>query len=277
MPQIVWPTDHERAHRFGIDTTVRSGQIGIDPAKGYWLDVLTDDYDPDSIPPIAPRINADAAWRRHRHRSERLPDLPNYPFPYRLFEVWPTRSGWRVLESGTDLWHEHHMGSLESVEETLFVFRVGWPGPALEVGAHHAQLKVLPEGFWQTSGMISRLARVEELAHPPIVSLDGGVQLWVSPRPLVPAGGVGGIDFSPLDRFALPLLPLWPGFLINTSFYALLTFALVRTPRLAIRIRRRRRGRCSACGYDRAGLEPGAACPECGIGGAGGAGARAVL
>lgn len=29
------------------------------------------------------------------------------------------------------------------------------------------------------------------------------------------------------------------------------------------RWRRRRRGQCPACGYDRGGLEPSAACPEC--------------
>jgi hypothetical protein len=35
-----------------------------------------------------------------------------------------------------------------------------------------------------------------------------------------------------------------------------------------LEIRRRRRGRCPGCNYDRSGLEAGAACPECGAGAA---------
>jgi hypothetical protein len=62
----------------------------------------------------------------------------------------------------------------------------------------------------------------------------------------------------------LPLCPLWPGFALNTLFYAAIAWGLWQVP-LAIRRRRRRRmNTCIKCGYDRAGLVDGAACPECG-------------
>ncbi|MEE9128701.1 MAG: hypothetical protein V3T84_01690 [Phycisphaerales bacterium] len=66
---------------------------------------------------------------------------------------------------------------------------------------------------------------------------------------------------------ALPLAPIWPGFAINTIFYAaviailwLLTFG----PFTARRIIRRRRGQCIKCGYDLRGAEH-EVCPECGV------------
>jgi hypothetical protein len=62
----------------------------------------------------------------------------------------------------------------------------------------------------------------------------------------------------------LPLCPLWPGFALNTLFYAAFAYGLWQIP-LAIRRRRRRRAnKCVKCGYDRAGLAENATCPECG-------------
>lgn len=72
-----------------------------------------------------------------------------------------------------------------------------------------------------------------------------------------------GRDLDPGSVY-LPWLPLWPGFALNTLFYAAIAWGLWQVP-LAIRRRRRRRlNRCGKCGYDRAGLAGDAACPECG-------------
>jgi len=73
----------------------------------------------------------------------------------------------------------------------------------------------------------------------------------------------GGTNIGCLSTRAgmLPLVPLWPGIVINAVFYGVLLwlaglgFASIR------RARRRRRGRCAWCGYELAGLEQ---CPECG-------------
>ena len=64
----------------------------------------------------------------------------------------------------------------------------------------------------------------------------------------------------------LPLRPIWPGFAINTIFYAALLWMLWLSPFVVRRVVRRRRGRCINCGYDLRGTSGGGGevCPECG-------------
>ena len=81
-----------------------------------------------------------------------------------------------------------------------------------------------------------------------------------------------GLDISPagssfpkniaLPR-VLPLRPIWPGFAINTIFYAALLWLLTLGPFTARRMLRRKRGHCIQCGYDLRGMNHDK-CPECG-------------
>jgi hypothetical protein len=68
---------------------------------------------------------------------------------------------------------------------------------------------------------------------------------------------------APNRFWALPLHPIWPGFLAN----GLLCFATVLLPCMLVSTLRRatrlRRGRCPSCCYDLTGLPPGSPCPEC--------------
>ena len=66
------------------------------------------------------------------------------------------------------------------------------------------------------------------------------------------------------DLRLLPLRPLWPGFAINTIFYAAILWFVMLGPFTARRIIRRKRGQCIKCGYDLRGAEH-EACPECGV------------
>ncbi|MDY7110215.1 MAG: hypothetical protein SYC29_16415 [Planctomycetota bacterium] len=51
-------------------------------------------------------------------------------------------------------------------------------------------------------------------------------------------------------RRELPYLPIWPGFAVNTLFYALILWLLIGGPFVLRRLIRIRRGRCPKCGYD---------------------------
>jgi hypothetical protein len=61
----------------------------------------------------------------------------------------------------------------------------------------------------------------------------------------------------------LPLAIIWPGFVVNTLFYATVLWLLIPGPFVLRRMIRRRRRRCPKCGYDLRG-QLGAGCPECG-------------
>jgi hypothetical protein len=61
----------------------------------------------------------------------------------------------------------------------------------------------------------------------------------------------------------LPLTPIWPGFAINTIFYAAVLWVLFAAPFKVRRWRRIKRGQCASCGYS---LHENFSekCPECG-------------
>lgn len=264
IPQVWWPVDLELAKRYGIDTTIRSGELGSDTDDGY-LAREHSFYGEMGVPWRANAdINADVVWRLNRCESDRLSPAPDYPFPYLLFDSDWTRAAWPVLVSEMRIINDAVEPEHVSIIETLFLVRPGWPVAAMEVGAHYAELIEFHPPHPTMHVSYAGFKRVEELAAPPAIAIPSGVELWAAPRPPVATGSAHSIVYAITDRFALPLLPIWPGFLINTIFYALLLLALVRVPRMARRALRRRRGRCVSCGYDRSGLDPSSACPECG-------------
>ena len=62
---------------------------------------------------------------------------------------------------------------------------------------------------------------------------------------------------------ALPYYPIWSGLALNTAFYALLFFIVVRTAKAFTRSHRHARGLCPRCKYDRE-FDYRMPCPECG-------------
>ncbi len=78
---------------------------------------------------------------------------------------------------------------------------------------------------------------------------------------------VDGIDLG--GGKALPGRVVPAGFAINTGFYAVVLFILVRGRQIGRLTLRRHRGQCLKCGYDLRHADH-AACPECGAAVAGG-------
>jgi hypothetical protein len=70
---------------------------------------------------------------------------------------------------------------------------------------------------------------------------------------IAPAGGI--------YRRALPLRPVWPGFIFNTLFYAAICWVMLTASFTMRRRLRRQRGLCSACAYP---VGSSAVCTECG-------------
>ena len=63
----------------------------------------------------------------------------------------------------------------------------------------------------------------------------------------------------------LPVGAIWPGFLVNTVFYATLLWLLIRGPFVLRRFIRHRRGQCPQCAYP---MGETVVCSECGEGSA---------
>jgi rRNA maturation endonuclease Nob1 len=56
---------------------------------------------------------------------------------------------------------------------------------------------------------------------------------------------------------------IWKGAAINSALFGWMYFCVLAFPGIVIRARRKRRGRCSDCGYDLRAT-PHGNCPECG-------------
>ena len=87
----------------------------------------------------------------------------------------------------------------------------------------------------------------------PLLELHDGIDLG---RPELWANPI-------LKVRVLPLRPIWPGFVINTIFYAAMLWLIFAIPGFVRRRVRIQRGRCTACGYDLRGTDH-KVCPECG-------------
>lgn len=118
--------------------------------------------------------------------------------------------------------------SLDDLNMMSWYHEVGWPLPSMTCSVH-----------WQQQILNANV----------MYQVEGGMQL---PR---------DAQFNPR---ALPLTPLWQGFILDLMLWAALWLTLTWSIGATRQAWRRRHMRCTHCGYSRTGLLPGAACPECG-------------
>ena len=124
-----------------------------------------------------------------------------------------------------------------------------------------------PEGIPSWIGLNPPLT-----SHPTIEDVRGWPTLamhctvWEAPDGL---GVWGGIPLA-INRShktvieaarSLPLRPIWPGFALNTVFYATLLWLLIPGPFVLRRFLRLRRGLCPKCAYP---MGESSVCTECG-------------
>lgn len=183
------------------------------------------------VSPIA-LIDPDAAWRRHRRVTPDMIATPSRPVWFGIHLFTHDRLGWNPGASYVMVvdYDEEREERLWTSGESIAVFNAGLPWRSTQTGVHH-------------------ITDAPQRTTTPPVSLTGGLTLWTN-------GGHG-----PLDRFALPLFPLWPGFALNTLAFAAGLAVFWHAPAGVRRFRRMRSGRCLDCGYDTTGLH---LCPECG-------------
>jgi hypothetical protein len=119
--------------------------------------------------------------------------------------------------------------------------------PGVYTGTDHAFGWPCPALWYHVQGVTSRNTATA-------TAIEGG--LLLTPRSSLE---VRGYDFR-----ALPLWAFWPGLIADSAIFALLWWLALFAPGAFRRTLRRRRGQCSACGYDLRGNPPSAPCPECG-------------
>ena len=86
------------------------------------------------------------------------------------------------------------------------------------------------------------------------------VYKFVDEEAVVIYESVSWILFEAEDRW-IGYLPIWPGFAVNTLFYAGLLWLLILGPFALRRLIRRRRGLCPKCAYP---IGESFVCSECG-------------
>ncbi len=168
----------------------------------------------------------------------------------RSIPVWPTSVPEDWPRVPTHQWIERWL-----LKETL---TAGALGPAMSevtpplIESGHYEVDAERSG-WPLRAFI----RFKASIHNPLVSRE--VNLGTLRRGLVIPGSWRWGRYATLVR--LPILPLWPGFAINTIFYGAFGFAAMAGASALRRRRRFKRGLCVQCAYPRTG---GDICPECG-------------
>ena len=137
----------------------------------------------------------------------------------------------------------------------------GGPPILLEIDPARQEFWIEDARGWPCLGMYGRLRCMVSLGAP-------GPNFWANEaeahqgllvaRP-IPQGQYISDGFEPVC--VLPMRPIWPGFAINTLFYAAIVWGVFAAPFALRRRRRIKRGLCPKCAYPIGSSD---VCTECG-------------
>ena len=196
-----------------------------------------------------------------------------------------SRTAPRPIENDIRWWYGRYSQSLVSAEDIRWLGRVGWKGSQDSECVVHELLLVdyttrgvQRRGFlevprvtgcdmvitymWLPFAIQTRVGWPTRTLSDELWKQQNGNQLWQHSYG-VRFPNLFGL-FPPVEdfNFTVPLRPIWPGFAINTLFYAAILWLFSLGPVTAHRMIRRKRGRCIKCGYD-VSHAPHDRCPEC--------------
>ena len=159
-------------------------------------------------------------------------------------------------------WHDNKpAGVTEGLAGVEIRERLGWRRLQY-MGDHGGGSEILPSGAIRMSGRAPDSASCgQTFAGFPMMSLHG--ERWRRycferrAGELLAASGLT----SAIGRMNYPFRPIWPGFAVNTVFYAAILWLMICGPLSLRRLIRVKRGRCPVCAYPKGHS---AICTECG-------------
>ena len=112
------------------------------------------------------------------------------------------------------------------------------------------------ESGWPCNSQAAEWRWIGPINSPLTRTLQGGL---VTPLTDLPSSRLPWVTLN--LPFVLPWRPIWPGFAINTLFYAVVLWGLLAAPFALRRRRRIKRGLCAKCAYP---VGTSDVCTECG-------------
>ena len=172
-------------------------------------------------------------------------------------KVWRSPAWARVLSRWTARADSSILSEQESQAEKLLPSWAQCAHPSIDFAPRTIVLYFVEARGWPFLAMRSKWETKGRAGSPG----------WVSGRVQVISGYLilsdRSIPWDVENPRVIPLRPIWPGFAINTVFYA----AILWMPFAPFQLRRYvrvKRGHCVKCGYDLRGVEH-EVCPECGV------------
>jgi hypothetical protein len=174
---------------------------------------------------------------------------------FALWEPYQSTNPTDVKSKAPDIFAAH--GIQISADDDFYAVQGHGPGltitSAIIESDQPSRILMLTEAGWPQRSLSGVFEMATAMGSAPVTSFHHAIELSPRIRARNPE--------MPQLAYVLPLRPKWPGFAVNTIFYAAILWLLFVAPGFARRRIRARRGLCPACAYP-IGTNP--LCTECG-------------